>query len=223
MAFIQPPHFNFLVNKIIRSYLTVPAALRRDKLASSLKLHKLFFSTPALNGQMSLQKNFGPHACMIHNASLRQDTKQSPHQMFTGVPSPWRINDFRVFGCPVFVLDKWLQDGDSLPKWKARSWTGVYVGHSLQHAGNVQLIYNPSTTHVSPQYHVMFDDQFTTVCGSAASSDDLYQKLYNESLWTYKSTNVDATNLYLFEFSWSDPPPLNKSPVREKKHSSNPL
>jgi hypothetical protein len=31
------------------------------------------------------------------------------------------------------------------------------------HAGNVALVFNPSTGHVSPQYHVVFDDNLTTV------------------------------------------------------------
>jgi hypothetical protein len=60
------------------------------------------------------------------------------------------MEDFRVFGSPTFVLDKKLQDGDSLSKWKARSWIGIYVGHSLVHSGNVPVIYNPRTTHISP-------------------------------------------------------------------------
>jgi hypothetical protein len=40
---------------------------------------------------------------------------------------------------------------------------GIYVGHSPQHAGNVALILNPHTGCTSPQYHVIFDDDFTTV------------------------------------------------------------
>jgi hypothetical protein len=53
------------------------------------------------------------------------------------------MEDFRVFGSPVFVLDKKLQDGDSLAKWKACSWLVVYIGHSLVHSGNFPVIYNP--------------------------------------------------------------------------------
>ena len=40
---------------------------------------------------------------------------------------------------------------------------GIYVGRSPFHAGNVALVLNPKTGHVSPQYHVVFDDDFTTV------------------------------------------------------------
>jgi hypothetical protein len=69
------------------------------------------------------------HACTFHNASIRSDTRKSPHRMFTGEEAPWRLENFRVFGSPVYVLSKKLQDGDVLQKWKHRSWLGVYVGH----------------------------------------------------------------------------------------------
>ena len=37
---------------------------------------------------------------------------------------------------------------------------GIYVGRSPSHASNVALILNPRTGHVSPQFHVVFDDDF---------------------------------------------------------------
>ncbi len=40
---------------------------------------------------------------------------------------------------------------------------GIYVGRSPNHAGSVALVLNPKTGLVSPQYHVIFDDNFTTV------------------------------------------------------------
>jgi hypothetical protein len=39
----------------------------------------------------------------------------------------------------------------------------VYVGHSPSHAGSVALVHNPCTGHVSPQFHVVFDDLYSTV------------------------------------------------------------
>ncbi len=85
-----------------------------------------------------------------------------------------------------FVLNKKLQDGDSIAKWKSRSWIGVYVGHSLAHAGNVPVIYNLYTTHVSPQFHVVFDDQFTTVSTDpSVLNENFYTTLYDKALWNY--------------------------------------
>ncbi len=40
---------------------------------------------------------------------------------------------------------------------------GLYVGCLPTHAANVSLILNPRTGHVSPQFHVVFDNDFTTV------------------------------------------------------------
>ena len=71
---------------------------------------------------------------------------------------------FHVFGSPTFVLEAKLQSGVAgVPKWDPRSRLGIYVGHSPSHAGSVALVLNPKTGHVSPQYHIIFDDNFTTV------------------------------------------------------------
>jgi hypothetical protein len=63
-----------------------------------------------------LNEEFWPfafkHACMFHNASVHAETGQTPYYAFTGERPPWRMSDFHVFGCPVFVFDKRLQDSD---------------------------------------------------------------------------------------------------------------
>ena len=68
-------------------------------------------------------------------------------------------------GCPVFVLDSALQSNKGIgpPKWDPRARTGIYLGHAPTHAGNMALVLNLQTGHVSPQYHIVFDDEFTTV------------------------------------------------------------
>jgi hypothetical protein len=164
------------------------------------------------------------HACTFHNSSIDPVTKQSPHQKFTGDPAPWQMKDFRIFGCPVFVLDKWLQGGDSLPKWKGRCWTGVYVGHSLQHAGNIPLVYNPLTTHVSPQYHLTFDNQFTTVTGSMALLPEKEAEcLYKSSDWIFPYAFGDVDDLYLFQDFWTDPSsPVHTSQSTKRIQARNP-
>ena len=69
-----------------------------------------------------------------------------------------------VFGSPDFVLHARLQSGVAgAPTWEPRSRLGIYVGHSPSHAGSVALILNPTTGHVSPQYHIVFEDKFSTV------------------------------------------------------------
>jgi hypothetical protein len=66
---------------------------------------------------------------------------------------------------PCYVLDSRLHNASSIgpQKWELRSNIFVYLGHFLFHAGSVALVYNPSTGHVSSQYHVVFDEDFTMV------------------------------------------------------------
>eukprot|EP00957_Ditylum_brightwellii_P007745 586003-Ditylum_brightwellii.AAC.1 len=49
------------------------------------------------------------------------------------------------------------------PKWDLKARVGIYVGHSPFHAGNVALVLNLQTCHARPQYHVVFDNEFSTV------------------------------------------------------------
>ena len=99
--------------------------------------------------------------------SLQVDsTAQMPESILHGV----KIEDipvkyYHTLFCPTYLLDARLQNsgGAGLPKWEPRSRIGVYLGHSPFHSDNAALVWNPTTGGVSPQYHVVFDDNFTTV------------------------------------------------------------
>ena len=73
------------------------------------------------------------------------------------------LRRLHVFGCPVFVLDPKLQDGNCIPKWKARSRRGQYVGIATDHSTTVGRILNINAGKMSPQYHVIYDDTFSSV------------------------------------------------------------
>ena len=96
--------------------------------------------------------------------SLHQNIKsQTPESILYGIPvkeSP--VKSFHTLFCPVYILNSRSQQagGPGLPKWEPRSWIGVYLGHSPFHAGSVALVFNLTTGHVSPQYHVVFDNDF---------------------------------------------------------------
>ncbi len=99
----------------------------------------------------------------IHNATPGP-SGLSPEEIFSRQKARQdRLTDFHTFGCPVFVLEPCLQQGLKIPKWQLRSRPAVYLGHSPRHANTVPIVYNLRTGHCSPQYHVMFDDQFSTV------------------------------------------------------------
>ena len=77
---------------------------------------------------------------------------------------PTKLKHFHTFGCPVYILDARLQysGGGGPLKWDSRARLGIYLGHSPSHAGSVALVLNPRTSLVSPQYHVVIDDDFLT-------------------------------------------------------------
>jgi len=68
-----------------------------------------------------------------------------------------------VWGCPVYVLDPKLQDGKKLPKWNPRSRRGRFLGISPSHSTLIGRILNLTTGRITPQYHVVYDDLYTTV------------------------------------------------------------
>ena len=100
------------------------------------------------------------HANNVANATPRKGEEQSPSERFSGVNITPKLRHFHAFGCPTYVLDNALQSGKGSPKWKRRSRLGVYLGPSPNHARSVGLVLNPLTGHVSPQFHVKFDDIF---------------------------------------------------------------
>ena len=88
----------------------------------------------------------------------------SPIERVTRIKSKRDIRNEHTLFCPVYVLDTKLQGSvKGLPKWNPRSNAGVYLGMSPNHASSVALVLNLSTGHVSPQFHVVFDNEFSTV------------------------------------------------------------
>ena len=68
-----------------------------------------------------------------------------------------------LFGIPVYVLDDRLQAKKKIPKWEPKSRVGVYLGQSKEHASNVSYVLNTATGHISPQYHIIYDDDDSIV------------------------------------------------------------
>jgi hypothetical protein len=65
--------------------------------------------------------------------------------------------------CPVYVLDRRIQEGTSPPKWTKRTTQKVYVGHLHHYSKSALMVWDPKTKLASPQFHVMFHDNFDTV------------------------------------------------------------
>ena len=103
------------------------------------------------------------YAELLYNHLDIDDKGYSPIQKFCKNTESIDMKTLHTWGCPCYVLDSSLQSGTIKSKWDPRARLGIYLGHSPCHAGTVALVLNPKTLHVSPQFHVAFDDYFSTV------------------------------------------------------------
>eukprot|EP00957_Ditylum_brightwellii_P156183 11887801-Ditylum_brightwellii.AAC.2 len=107
-------------------------------------------------------------------------------------------SDVCTWGYLVFVLDNRSQTDTGIepPKWEPNTRTGICLGHSPFHAGNVALVLNLQTGHMSPQYHFVFDDELSTVLHLQSSEPppnliDLVQN--HTELATEESFNIASS------------------------------
>jgi hypothetical protein len=88
----------------------------------------------------------------------------------------------RVWGCPVYVLDPRLEDGSKIPKWDPRSRRGMFVGMYQAHSSSVGRILNIRTGNVSSQFHVVYDDLFSTAT-NGETGGIVEQMKFNPNSW----------------------------------------
>ena len=147
------------------------------------------------------------HAVYIFNRIPQESSGRSPYELFTRRAWPAsKFQDFHVWGCPVYVLDSALHSGNSVPRWKARSSRGMYVGNSTKHGHAVPRVLNLETGAITSQYHVVFDDEFQTVDSSISSQVD-----FDHDDW-YKTFGLTPQQ-YVREDDLQDPVPDVPPPV----------
>ena len=90
---------------------------------------------------------------------------QTPYMKFSDTKAVnVQLKNYHTFGFPVYILYLILQyNPKGVPKWEPRSRLVIYVGHLPAHAGSVALVLKPKTGLVLPKYHVVYDDQLSTV------------------------------------------------------------
>ncbi len=80
---------------------------------------------------------------------------------------------------------------------------GIFVGYSSHHTSTVPLVLSTSTGLVSPQFHVVFDDSFSsTTCLQTNELPTHWSDLLQSS--TYKITDEDFQPSVLTDTSWFD-------------------
>ena len=134
----------------------------------------------------AITPNLWPYAIKMANEVLNDTPnmldpeRRSAVQIFSRAKVHHNSKHQKTFGCPVYVLDNSLQQNGIFHKWNIRSRVGIYLGKSPQHAKNVSLVLNRNTGLVSPQFHVVHDNNFDTV----------RQEKY-ESSWQWKAGFVN--------------------------------
>ena len=154
------------------------------------------------------------YAVWVFNRLPQMDTGICPNEIWS--QSWYAHKDFRrahVFGCPVYVLEPKLQDGQKIPKWDPRAHLGMFMGFSTIHSSLVALVLNVHTGKISPQYHVIFDDTFETVTSKPPSGhlDKQWERLFKLDREFYLDVeyNEDGTlktsHLPPLDQDWLDP------------------
>ena len=136
------------------------------------------------------------HATYLHSNMPYPTTSLSPNGLFTQMRfDANKFHDLYVWGCPVYVLDKKVSDGNKLLRWMPRPHCGVYIGTSPLHSSSVPLVLNPSTGAITLQFHVVFNDWFGSI---AVSPDDLpnfksdeWTKMFGDSSFQFLPDDDD--------------------------------
>ena len=152
------------------------------ELARAMLLHAALFWPDSINE--SLWPFALDHAIYLWNNLPNADTGLTPTEIFTQtrLDSPKHLARMHVWGCPAYVLEPKLQDGKKIPKWRPRARRGQYLGISTNHSTTVGIVQNLRTGNVTPQYHVVYDDNFYTV---ASFNNMIINDLSSESpFWT---------------------------------------
>jgi hypothetical protein len=109
-----------------------------------------------------------------------------------------------------------MQESTSPPKWTKRTPQKVYVGHLHHYSKSVPMVWDPKMKLVSPQFHVIFDDNFDTVQSPDPSikQADTMDRLFKTNRYTYDDP-FGNEHTYLFSHGGADIHPDNLTPAIE--------
>ena len=159
------------------------------------------------------------HAAHLHNEMIQMDNGFAPIELWSKAKSSFSaIKNAHTWGCPVFVLDPKLQNGQKIPKWQPRSRMGQYVGASPYHASSVGLVRNLRTNNISPQFHLVYDDFFETVHSSDVTQPAVWEELV---IFSRQQANYDIEDVPELAKEWLNPEELaEKYKVDDNKRGS---
>jgi hypothetical protein len=163
------------------------------------------------------------HAATIYNTTKRRsrDYDLSLWEQFTGERSKLNQTDMHPLSCPVYVLDRRMQEGTSPPKWTKRTTQKFYVGHLHHYSKSVPMIWDPKTKLASPQFHVMSNDNFDTVQAPDPNvkQSDTMDRLFQTNRYIYDDP-FGNEHTYLFTSEGANIHPDNLTPTIETCQTS---
>ncbi len=113
-----------------------------------------------------------------------------------------------MWGCPVFVRDPRLQDGNKIPKWNHHAQLAQFVGFSTEHSTLVANVRHLQTYYVSTQFHLIHDDNFETILNNTLLdhplSDECLLDIFKMSCEVYSDIDQSEDGAIVYA-----PPPLN--------------
>jgi hypothetical protein len=114
-----------------------------------------------------------------------------------------------------------MQEGTSPPKWTKRTTQKVYVGHLHHYSKSVPMIWDPKTKLVSPQFHVMFDDNSDTVQAPDPNikQSETMDHLFQSNRYIYDDP-FGNEHTYLFVYGGANIHPDNLTPTIETCQAS---
>ena len=165
------------------------------------------------------------YACYIYNHAPNPTTGIAPIDVMTRTQWPrHKLQGLHVWGSPTYVLDPRLQDGKKIPKWNPRSRQAVFLGFSTEHASTIPLVLNRTTNNISPQYHVVFDDWFSTVPSEGEVNPDdwtppFWADLFNGSRFQIVFDENDDP--YTLQDDYLDPAEVAHRQHQDRVQASN--
>ena len=190
------------ISKAVRAIQTIM------HMARTFMVHSSLHWTDMGADDISLWPFAVKHLVWLYNRVPNRESGLSPLKLITKQKADRDILRTHVWGCPVYVLEPKLQNGQKLLKWNRRSRLGQFLEYSDEHSSFVANIRHLKTGFVSPQYHIVFDDLFESVFRSGPNDavvDAICEDLYKTSCESYATDEYDANDNLVYK-----PPPLDK-------------
>jgi len=177
-------------------------------MARTFMVHSSLHWTDVGADDISLWPFAVKHDVWLFNRVPNRESGLTPLELITKQKADHRdILRTHVWGCPAYVLEPKLQNGQKLPKWNRRSRLGQFLGYSDEHSSLVANVRHLKTGFISPQFHVVFDDLFESVFSSGPDDDiinAICEDLYHTSREVFATDEYDAHDNLVYK-----PPPLD--------------